>query len=71
VDNRCATQIIGHQKTRISAGGMVVKKGKLGCRSIFGVVARDETIHRTWQRLLPMMLNLLQRKQESQETIPA
>jgi hypothetical protein len=28
VDNRCATQVIGHQKTRISAGGMVVKKGK-------------------------------------------
>lgn len=27
--------------------------------------------HRTWRRLLPMMLNVLQRKQESQEKIAA
>ena len=34
-----------------------------------GSARRD--IHRTWSRLLPLMLNLLQRKQESQEKIAA
>jgi hypothetical protein len=28
-------------------------------------------IHRTWKRLIPTMLNLLQRKQESQEKVAA
>jgi hypothetical protein len=38
-------------------------------KAVDGSPRRD--IHRTWKRLLPMMLNLIQRKQESQEKIAA
>ena len=35
----------------------------------FGSPRRD--IHRTWSRLIPLMMNLLERKNESQEKIAA
>ena len=35
----------------------------------YGSPCRD--IHRTWHRLLPLMLNVLERKQDSQEKIAA